>query len=80
MLNRLTTQMAEKKEVKRAAKNGDEVVIDFKGTDSKGEPVKGAESKEYPLTLGSDSFIPGFEPEFSRLKAGEDKTFEITFP
>jgi trigger factor len=79
-LERLAMQMAEKKEVKRAAKNGDEVIIDFKGTDAKGELVKGAESKEYPLTLGSDSFIPGFEPELIGLKAGEEKTFTITFP
>lgn len=80
VVKNLQKRAAERKEVKRAAKDGDEVLIDFKGTDSKGEPVSGADGKGYPLALGSNTFIPGFEPELVGLKAGEAKTFEITFP
>lgn len=72
---------AEKKEVKRAAKDGDETVIDFKGVDAETkEPIAGADGTDYPLTLGSGAFIPGFEPELVGLKAGEEKTFDVTFP
>ncbi len=76
----LQKRLAEKKDVERASKDGDEVTIDFKGTDDKGEPVNGAEGKDYPLLLGSNTFIPGFEPNVVGLKAGEEKTFTIPFP
>lgn len=77
----LQLRQAEKTEVKRAAKEGDEIVISFKGTDTKTkEPVKGADGIGYPLVLGSNTFIPGFEPNLIGLKAGSKKVFEITFP
>lgn len=77
----LQTRDAEKKEVKRAAKDTDEVVIDFTGVDAETkEAIPGADGKEYPLTLGSNTFIPGFEPELIGLKAGDTKTFDIVFP
>lgn len=76
----LQTRMAERKEVERAAKNGDQVVIDFAGKDDKGEPVSGADGKDYPLILGSNAFIPGFEDNLVGLKPGEEKTFTVTFP
>lgn len=75
----LRKSVAEKKEADRAAKVGDEVVFDFEGTRD-GKPVEGAKSEKYPLTLGSKSFIPGFEEELVGLKPGEGKTFTITFP
>lgn len=81
VLESLQQRAATKKEVKRAAKPGDEVTIDFKGTDAKTqEPIDGADGKEYPLVLGSKSFIPGFEEELAGLKPGDSKTFNITFP
>ncbi len=76
----LQKRMAERKPVGRAAKDGDEVIIDFKGTDSKGEAVAGAEGKDYPLALGSNSFIPGFETNVIGMNPNETKTFTITFP
>jgi trigger factor len=77
----LSTRMADKKDVARAAKDGDQVVIDFFGTDAKsGEPINGGEVKAYPLILGSNTFIPGFEPNLIGIKAGDEKSFEITFP
>jgi trigger factor len=81
VLNNLRNRAAEKKEVTRAAKDGDEVTIDFFGTDAKTkEPIDGADGKDYDLVLGSNSFIPGFEPELIGLKPGDEKTFLITFP
>lgn len=76
----LQTRLADKKDVDRAAKRGDQVWIDFSDKDSKGEPVQGADGKDYPLILGSKTFIPGFEEELVGIKAGEKKTFTITFP
>lgn len=76
----LRTRAAEKVDVDRAAKNGDQVYIDFKGVDAKAEAVKGADGKDYPLILGSKSFIPGFEENLIGLKAGDEKTFTLKFP
>lgn len=80
VLGRLQTQAAEYKEVKRAAKEGDRVWIDFEGTDAKGELVDGAKGKDYPLALGSNTFIPGFEENVVGLKQGDEKSFTIPFP
>lgn len=76
----LQKRLAERTATDKPAKNGDEVIIDFKGKDSKGKPVSGADGKDYPLVLGSNTFIPGFEPNLVGLKAGEDKTFDVKFP
>lgn len=76
----LRKRLAEKKDVSRAAKEGDEVTIDFKGVDTNGKAVDGAEGKSYPLLLGSNTFIPGFEPKVVGIKKGEEKTFTIPFP
>lgn len=80
VMTSLQERIATSKDIDRAAKNGDKVMIDFKGVDAKGKPVQGAEGKDYPLLLGSDSFIPGFEKNLVGLKAGEEKTFTLTFP
>jgi len=80
VLNSLKERAADKVNVERSAKNGDEVMIDFKGTDAKGQPVNGADGKDYPLVLGSNNFIPGFEENLIGLKPGAKKTFELKFP
>lgn len=81
VIKQLRIREAEKQDVERAAKEGDQVWIDFAGVDAKTkEPIQGADGKQYPLVLGSDTFIPGFEPELIGLKAGDNKTFTITFP
>jgi trigger factor len=81
VIKQLQTRDADKKDVTRAAKDGDQITIDFKGVDAKTkEPIQGADGKDYPLTLGSNAFIPGFEPELVGLKTGGEKTFVITFP
>lgn len=80
VIENLRTRAAEKKEVERAAKDSDEAWIDFKGVDEKGEAVKGADGKDYPLALGSGTFIPGFEDNVVGMKPGEEKEFKVTFP
>lgn len=76
----LQTRGATQNDVDRSAKSGDQVVIDFLGKDKKGEPVAGADGKDYPLVLGSNTFIPGFEDNLVGMKAGEEKTFTLKFP
>jgi trigger factor len=61
------------------AKDGDQVVIDFVGRVD-GEPFEGGSAEDYPLTLGSGSFIPGFEEQLVGVKAGEEKAVTVTFP
>jgi trigger factor len=80
VLDSLRQRQAERVESTKPAKNGDEVIIDFKGTDSKKQPVIGADGTGYPLVIGSNTFIPGFEPNLVGLKAGQEKTFDVTFP
>lgn len=76
----LQERVAKKQDVDRPAKNGDQVYIDFKGTDSKGKPVSGADGSDYPLLLGSNKFIPGFETNIIGMKANQEKSFSLTFP
>ena len=65
--------------VEREAKNGDTAVIDFEGKKD-GVPFDGGKSENYPLELGSGSFIPGFEEQIVGMKAGEEKDIDVTFP
>ena len=61
------------------AKDGDQVVIDFAGSVD-GEAFDGGSAEDYPLVLGSNSFIPGFEEQLVGTKAGEEKDVTVTFP
>jgi trigger factor len=80
ILVNLQKRMAERQEVSRAAKLKDEVIIDFDGFDEESKPINGASGKDYPLILGSNSFIPGFEEYIVGVKKSQDKEFDITFP
>lgn len=80
VIERLRTNAATKEDVTRAAKLGDEVVMDFEGKDEKGEAVAGATGKDYSLELGSKTFIPGFEEGLVGKKAGESFDLPLTFP
>ena len=79
VIERIQKGLSEKKEVKRAAKIGDETVIDFVGKKD-GEAFQGGTGKDYPLVLGSNSFIPGFEDALVGLKAGDTKDVKLAFP
>ena len=61
------------------AKDGDQVVIDFLGKVD-GEAFEGGAAEDYPLVLGSNSFIPGFEEQLVGAKAGEEVEVNVTFP
>jgi trigger factor len=61
------------------AKDGDQVAIDFKGTVD-GEAFEGGAAEDYPLVLGSNSFIPGFEAQLVGAKAGDEVSVNVTFP
>jgi trigger factor len=61
------------------SKSGDQVVIDFLGKVD-GELFEGGTSKDYPLVIGSNSFIPGFEPQLIGVKSGEKIDVKVDFP
>ena len=61
------------------ARDGDQVVFDFVGRVD-GEPFEGGSAEDYPLVLGSGSFIPGFEEQLVGVKAEEEKDVTVTFP
>ena len=63
----------------RAAENGDTATIDFSGSVN-GEKFEGGTSENYPLVLGSGSFIPGFEEQVVGMKVGEEKDVNVKFP
>ena len=64
---------------KEVAQNGDVAVIDFKGFID-GEEMENGAADNYPLELGSNSFIPGFEEQIVGMKVGEEKEIKVTFP
>jgi trigger factor len=61
------------------AKDGDQIVIDFLGKVD-GEPFDGGQADDYPLVLGSNSFIPGFEAQLVGAKEGDDVEVKVDFP
>ncbi len=61
------------------AQKDDQVIIDFTGR-MDGEEFEGGSSSNYPLVLGSGSFVPGFEDQLEGAKAGETVTVSLTMP
>jgi trigger factor len=61
------------------AKDGDQIVIDFAGSVD-GEAFEGGSAEDYPLVLGSGSFIPGFEEQLTGAKVGDEVSVNVTFP
>ena len=80
-LDQLLIREAKKQTVDRSSQKGDEVEIDFEGVDAKtNQLIPGTRSKKYPIILGSNTFIPGFEDHLIGCKSGQEKEFTITFP
>ncbi len=79
VLDNVSHSFAEKKTVKRPAKLDDEVIIDFVGKKD-GEAFKGGSAKDYRLTLGSQTFIPGFEDGIVGHEPGDKFELKLTFP
>jgi trigger factor len=63
----------------KVAKNGDTVVIDFAGFLGT-EQFEGGTAANYPLKLGSGTFVPGFEEQLVGAKVGESRDVNIRFP
>ena len=63
----------------RAVEQGDMVTLDFEGFVD-GEAFEGGKGTDYPLTIGSNSFIPGFEDQLVGAQIGEEKEVNVTFP
>lgn len=63
----------------RPSQLGDEVVLDYTGF-CDGEAFEGGHAEDYPLTLGSGMFIPGFEDQLIGKNAGEHVDVHVTFP
>jgi len=62
-----------------AVENGDFTTLDFEGFVN-GEAFEGGKGKDYPLEIGSGSFIPGFEEQLVGMKVGEERDVNVTFP
>ena len=74
-----TATTFEDREEGSKAEDGDQIVIDFKGSVD-GEAFEGGTAEDYPLVLGSNSFIPGFEAQLVGAKAGDEVAVTVTFP
>lgn len=79
MLDKLRRQRATWEPVERGAEQGDQVVVDFKGT-LDGEPFEGGEGSDMTVELGSGRMIAGFEEGMVGLSPGEEKQLDLTFP
>lgn len=79
VLNRIAESFAETSVVKRAAKLGDEVIIDFTGKKD-GVEFAGGSAKDFKLRLGSGQFIPGFEDGIVDHEVGDSFDLNLTFP
>lgn len=79
LITRMRENFAEKKEVKRAAKSGDEVIIDFTGKKD-GVAFDGGTATDFALQLGGGQFIPGFEEGVEGHKAGDTFDLDLEFP
>ncbi|MGA7749230.1 MAG: trigger factor, partial [Gallionella sp.] len=75
----LRKQRATFEKVDRAARTEDRVNIDFTGK-LNGEVFSGGEAKDYPVVLGAGGMLPEFEAAVVGMKAGETKSFDLTFP
>lgn len=63
----------------RPVQDGDEVILDFEGFVD-GAAFEGGKGENYPLTIGSNSFIPGFEEQLAGAEAGKEIEVNVTFP
>jgi len=78
-LNVLRKQRVRFEPVDRAAANGDRVTIDFLGKKD-GVAFPGGQANDYPFVLGEGAMLADFENAVVGMKAGESKSFEMTFP
>lgn len=78
-LEHLREHLAKLETAERAAREGDFVVVDYKGSID-GEPFEGGEGHDQLIELGGGRLIPGFEEQLAGASAGEERTIDVTFP
>ncbi|HET6447962.1 MAG TPA: trigger factor [Conexibacter sp.] len=78
-LDHLREQLARLETAERAAREGDFVVVDYKGSID-GEPFDGGEGHDQLIELGGGRLIPGFEEQLLGASAGDERTIDVTFP
>jgi len=78
-LERLAADAVNYETAGKAAEEKDQVVIDFLGK-MDGEPFDGGAAEDFPLVIGSNQFVPGFEDQLTGVKAGDEKVVELTMP
>ncbi|NOU23751.1 MAG: trigger factor [Methyloglobulus sp.] len=79
MIEKLRAQKKTWNEVERPAQDNDRITIAFSGV-SEGENFTDGRVQDFPVEIGAKQMIPGFEDNLVGLKAGESKTFSVTFP
>ncbi|WP_018143952.1 MULTISPECIES: trigger factor [unclassified Thioalkalivibrio] len=79
VIDSLREQNKEWAEVKRKAKKGDRVTLDFVGS-LNGEEFEGGKAEDFQIELGAGRLIEGFEKQLTGVKAGEEPTIDVTFP
>ena len=79
MIDTLLKQRTTYETVDRASQDGDQMTINFDGSVD-GEQFEGGQADGVPVVIGSNSMIPGFEEELVGKSAGEEFTFDVTFP
>jgi trigger factor len=78
-LERLREGFASLRPVEREAASGDYLLVDYVAK-AGGEPIEGAEARDFLLELGAEGMLDGFDEVLTGARAGEDRTAEITFP
>ena len=79
MVAKLREQKKSWETIERASEKDDRVTIHFSGV-CEGENFTDGKVEDYPVEIGSDKMIPGFEDELIGLEAGANKAFEVVFP
>jgi trigger factor len=80
MVTEILKQHRKTKSVDRAAEEGDQITMDFSGSDKEGKDIEGIKAEGHQVIIGSKTLIPGFEKELIGMKKNEEKSFTITFP
>lgn len=80
MIDYVLEKHKEMKEVDREAKEGDNITMNFWGSDSDEKEIDGIRTEGHQVEIGSKNLIPGFEDNLKGMKKGEEKEFTLTFP
>lgn len=79
MVETIRKQQTTFKTAEKKSEEGDKVIIDFEGKIDN-EPFEGGTAQEYPVILGAQRMIPGFEEQLVGVEAGQETTLSVTFP